>query len=322
MNRHNILITGATGFVGSQLVSKLLCDPSLKIFAGVRKKEVILPEGVESFFLGDLGNLNSSCAFDGVRVVVHCAARVHVMNDKVEDPLTEFRRVNVQGTIAVARLAAEAGVERFIFISSIKVNGESTDNRLPYTADETPSPVDPYGISKLEAERALQDIAAETGMEVVIIRPVLIYGAGVSANFESMMVWLRKKIPLPLGSIRNKRSIVAVDNLIDLIRVCLAHPEAANEVFLVSDDEDLSTPELLRRVASALGVKAILLPLPIFIIHAVARILGRREIAARLCSSLQVDISKTKEKLDWVPPVRTDQALFKTTHHFLEKFKK
>lgn len=321
MKPEKVLVTGATGFVGSNVVDRLCSDGSLQVLAGVRSLGSALPEGVHPFLLGDLSADNEFGALEGVTAVVHCAARVHVMNELAEDPLTEFRKVNLDGTLSLARHAAAAGVQRFIFISSIKVNGEGTDNRQPYTADEIPFPVDPYGISKFEAELALQTLAAESGMAVTIIRPVLVYGPGVKANFQSMMKWLHKGLPLPLASICNKRSMVALDNLVDLIRTCLYHPGAINQTFLVSDGEDLSTPELLRRTAQALGGKAFLLPLPAFALTFIARLLRHSAMASRLCGSLQVDITKTRSLLDWTPPVSVDQALATTARHYLEKQK-
>ncbi len=238
------------------------------------------------------------------------------MDDQAKDPLAEFRAVNVAGTLNLARQAVSAGVKRFVFISSIKVNGEGTASGKPYTADDTPMPVDPYGISKLEAEQGLQALSQETGMEVVIIRPVLVYGPGVKANFRSMMSWLRKGIPLPLGATGNKRSLVAVDNLVDLIATCIDHPAAANQTFLVSDGEDLSTTQLLQRMGKALGRPARLLPVPASLLQAGAAMLGKRAIAQRLCGSLQVDIGKTRELLGWAPPVSVDDALRKTARAF------
>ncbi len=253
----------------------------------------------------------------GVEVVIHAAARVHVMHDESSDPLAEFRKVNVDGTLNLARQAAEAGVGRFIFISSIKVNGEGTPVGVPYVADGQAAPADPYGISKMEAEQGLRALAAETGMEVVIIRPTLVYGPGVKANFLNMMRWLHKGVPLPFGAIYNQRSLVALDNLVDLIVTCIDHPTAANQTFLVSDGEDLSTTELLRRMGVALGKPARLLPVPSRLLEAGAAMLGKQALAQRLCGSLQVDISKTRELLNWSPPVSVDEALRKTAEHFL-----
>lgn len=252
-------------------------------------------------------------------VVIHSAARVHVMNDQSADPLAEFRKVNVDGTLHLARQAAAAGVRRFIFISSIKVNGEGTVLGKPYTAMDTPSPQDPYGISKMEAERGLREIAQQTGMEVVIIRPVLVYGPGVKANFRSMMNWLNKGVPLPLGSIHNKRSLVSLDNLVDLIVTCIDHPAAANQTFLVSDGDDLSTTEMLRRMGQALGKRARLIPVPAWCLETGAALLGKRAVAQRLCGSLQVDISHTCDTLGWTPPVSVDDGFRAAASAFLNE---
>jgi len=232
------------------------------------------------------------------------------MQDRSSDALAEFRRINVDGTNNLARQAAAAGVQRFVFLSSIKVNGESSQLNKPFTASDTPKPNDPYGISKLEAEKALLHIASETGLEVVIIRPPLVYGPGVEANFGSMMRWLDRGIPLPLGSVtHNRRSMVAIDNLIDLIVTCLSHPAAANQTFLVSDGEDLSTADLLRRMGKALGKPARLFGVPAEALRLGAVMLGKQSMYQRLCGSLQVDIGRTKRLLDWTPPVSVDEGL-------------
>lgn len=257
----------------------------------------------------------------GLRPSSNCAARVHVMNDDAADPLREFRRINVNGTLRLATQAAEAGAGRFVFISSIKVNGESTVPGRPFTAQQAPAPIDPYGVSKWEAEQQLRKLSAETGMELVIIRPVLVYGPGVKANFLNMMKWLYKGVPLPLGAIHNKRSLVSLDNLVDLIVTCIDHPRAANETFLVSDGEDLSTTELLQRMSKALGKRPRLLPVPAWMLETAAKVVGKQSIAQRLCGSLQVDISHTRERLGWTPPVSVDAALRKTAQHFLEQQK-
>jgi len=241
------------------------------------------------------------------------------MNDQSADPLTEFRKVNVDGTLNLARQAAAAGVKRFIFISSIKVNGEDTLLGRPYTAFDVPAPLDPYAISKFEAEVGLKALAAEIGIEVVIIRPVLVYGPGVKANFRSMMAWLCKGVPLPLGAIHNKRSLVALDNLVDLIVTCIDHPAAANQTFLVSDGDDLSMTQLLRALGGALNKPARLIPVPPWLIQSAAAVLGRKAVAQRLCGSLQVDMSHTCETLGWRPPVSVDQALAKTAEAYLKE---
>ncbi len=248
-------------------------------------------------------------ALRGVDAVFHLAARVHVMHDTSADPLLDFRRVNVQGTMHLARQAAALGVRRLVFVSSIKVNGEQTTPTRPFRADSTPAPVDPYGISKHEAERELLRLGGETGMEVAIVRPPLVYGPGVKANFASMMRALTRGVPLPLGAMDNTRSMVALDNLVDLLMVCLDHPAAAGEIFLVSDGEDLSTTELLRRIARAMGKKAILFPVPAAWLEWGAGLLGKRALAQRLCGSLHVDIEKTRRLLNWTPPTTVDEGL-------------
>lgn len=311
-----IMVTGGSGFVGRTLLERLHQE-GYGLIAPSRTHLVQAPVGVVNPLVGGLAaDVDWSASLEGAAVVIHSAARVHVMNDTAADPLVEFRKANVEGTLSLARQAAAAGVRRFIFISSIKVNGEGTELGHPYRADDTPDPQDPYGISKMEAEQGLRALASETGMEVVIIRPVLVYGPGVKANFRSMMSWLRKGIPLPLGSTGNKRSLVAVDNLVDLIATCIDHPAAANQTFLVSDGEDLSTTQLLQRMGKALGRPARLLPVPASLLQAGAAMLGRRAIAQRLCGSLQVDIGKTRELLGWAPPVSVDDALRKTARAF------
>lgn len=313
-----VLLTGASGFVGSGLLARLV-DASFPVVAVLRHSSGGISADVPVVRVsGLLPETDWSHSLAGVEVVIHSAARVHMMDEQATDPLAEFRKVNVGGTLKLAQQAAAAGVRRFIFVSSIKVNGEGTLPGKPYTADDAPAPVDPYGVSKLEAEQGLLVLAAETGMEVVVIRPVLVYGPGVKANFCSMMNWLNKGVPLPLGAICNKRSFVALDNLVDLIVTCIAHPAAANQVFLVSDDEDLSTSELLQRMGAALGRPARLLPVPAVLLGGAASLLGKRAVAQRLCGSLQVDIEKTHRLLGWTPPVTVDAALHKTARYFLE----
>lgn len=315
-----VLLTGSTGFVGQALLARLACQPAHELVAVSRRPASGLPTGVAHVQVAAIAADTAwQPVLQGVQVVIHAAARVHVMNDNVVDPLAEFRKVNVDGTLNLARQAAAAGVLRFIFISSIKVNGEGTAVGAPYYAYAQSAPADPYGISKMEAEQGLRALAADTGMEVVIIRPVLVYGPGVKANFLSMMRWLYMGVPLPFGAIHNRRSLVALDNLVDLIVTCIDHPAAANQTFLVSDGEDLSTTELLRRMGVALGKPACLLPVPGRLLEVGAAMLGKQALAQRLCGSLQVDISKTRELLNWTPPVTVDQALRKTAEHFLQE---
>ena len=239
------------------------------------------------------------------------------MNDKSSNPLAEFRRVNVEGTAALACKAAAAGVRRFVFLSSIKVNGEFTKQEQPFTADDVPAPEDPYGFSKHEAELVLRQIANETSMEVAIIRPPLVYGPGVKANFESIMRWLARGVPLPLATVtENRRSLVALDNLVDLVATCLNHPAAANQTFLVSDGEDLSTAELLKRIGGALGHPARLFYMPPELLKLGANVVRNPGIYQRLCGSLQVDIAKTRQLLGWIPPVPVDEGLRRAAEGF------
>lgn len=305
MNKH-ILVTGGSGFVGSALIKRLLSEH--RDILAVGRSDVNLPvETVKVSSFSELGALGQRLG--SVDVVVHCAARAHIMNDDTVDPLAEYRKVNVDGTLNVARHALEAGVKRFLFVSSIKVNGEHTPPGRPFTEEAAPAPEDPYGISKYEAERELQALCAETGMELVIIRPPLVYGPGVKGNFASMIRLMEKGLPLPLGTVRNKRSLVALDNLVDLIVTCVDSPAAANQVFLAADGQDISTTELLRNVANAMGKPARLLPVPSGLLMLGASLFGKKAVAKRLLGSLQVDISKARELLGWQPPVSVEEGL-------------
>lgn len=313
-----ILLTGASGFVGRAVLASLIQSRFVRV--ALRRPDAAgIPEGVDVFEASLSPDQDWIKALSGVSSVIHCAARVHVMNEEATDPLAEFRRVNVDGTLRLARQAAEAGVKRFVFVSSIKVNGELSQPGQPFTADQIPAPGDPYGISKCEAEAGLRALSEETVMEVVVIRPPLVYGPGVKANFLAMMRWLQRGVPLPLGDVtENRRSLVFLDNLADLIVTCVDHPAAANQTFLVSDDEDLSTAALLRRMAKALGRPARLIPVPVGLITLGAKLIGRSGIAQRLCGSLQLDIGKTKALLDWMPPISVDEGLRRTAAHWIE----
>jgi nucleoside-diphosphate-sugar epimerase len=303
------LLTGATGFVGGALLEKLK-------FNDVRVLGRSRPELAEVDFVAAeiKSNVDYSSALVDVGVIVHSAARAHIMNDNAQNPLEAFRDVNALGTLNLARQAAESGVKRFIFISSIKVNGEGTQLNEPYSCNDQTLPEDAYGKSKVEAELGLRKIAQETGMEAVIIRPPLVYGPGVKANFAAIMKLASKNLPLPLGAIHNKRSLVALDNLVDLIVTCIDHPKAANETFLVSDDQDVSTTELLNKMTLAAGKKPWLIPVPMKLIQLAATILGKKTVADRLCGNLQVDISHTKEVLGWTPPITLEQGLARCFH--------
>lgn len=308
MSARGVVVTGANGFVGRAVVERLVAD-GYAVTAAVRRP-VPMPAGVRTVIVGDLGAADWRAALDGCAAVVHCAARVHVMRDAAADAMAAYRLTNVEGTRALATQAAAAGARRFIFLSSIKVNGEATRPGTPFRADDAPQPVDPYGVSKLEAERALEALAARGALDLTVIRPPLVYGPGVKANFLAMARWLAKGVPLPFGRLtENRRSLVALGNLVDLIACCLARDAAVGQVLLVSDGEDLSTTELLRRTARALGVRPRLLPLPTTAMAVAARVLGRRDLWQRLGGSLQVDIAATCTRLGWRPPVSVDDGL-------------
>ncbi len=306
-----VLVTGANGFVGRAVLTCLSAMNGMEAVAAVRRVDALTELGASAVTVGDLSaQTDWSSALVGVDAVVHTAGRVHVINDKSQDPLAEFRRVNVEGTAALARQAAAAGARRFVFLSSVKVNGEFTEAGQPFTADDVPAPKDPYGVSKHEAEQLLRQIAADTGMELVIIRPPLVYGPGVKANFESMAKWVSCGIPLPLAAVtENRRSLVALDNLVDLIVTCLNHPAAANQAFLVSDGEDLSTKQLLKRMGAAMGHPAHMFSLPPALLKLGAIVLNKPGVYQRLCGSLQLDIAKTRHLLGWTPHVSVDEGL-------------
>jgi len=310
----SLAVTGATGFVGSALVQRCVAlappDRASSVLAITRQRPANLVAGACYAQVGhSYGDTDWQAVLAGKDVLVHTAARVHVMSDTATDPLTEFRRVNVFATLQLAREAAAVGVKRLVFISSVKVNGEATLPGQPFTADDIPAPLDPYGISKMEAEQGLRQIAADTGMEVVIIRPPLVYGPGVKANFAALMRAVQRGWPLPLGAVHNQRSLVALDNLVDFIVTCITHPQAANQTFLVSDGQDLSTTELVRGMARAAGVPARLLPVPVWAFQAGATLLGKGDAVQRLCGNLQVDISKARTLLGWHPPVSVAEGL-------------
>lgn len=292
-----ILITGATGFVGKALVQRLLADDeSRRLVVAVRSGGQRWPEQVLPILTGDLHpSTDWSIALEGVSVVLHSAARVHVMHDTEADPLAAFRAVNVEGTLNLARQAAAAGVKRFVFVSSVKINGESTQLGRAFTEVDLPNPQDAYSQSKHEAEQGLRQLSSDTGMKV--------------ANFAALMRAVQRGWPLPLGAVHNQRSLVALDNLVDFIVTCITHPQAANQTLLVSDGQDLSTTELVRGMAQAAGVPARLLPVPVWALQAGASLLGKGDAVQRLCGNLQVDISKARNLLGWVPPVSVEEGL-------------
>lgn len=303
----NVLVTGASGFIGSALVSRLTAEDGYAAVGMVRKPDgdVFAPNWV----VEDISGLQDPQGMlSGFDAVVHCAARVHVLRDKETDPLAEFRRVNVAGTLNLARQAASAGIGRFVFISSLKVNGESS-KAVPFDPFQEPHPSDPYGISKWEAEQGLQKIARETGMEIVIIRPPLVYGPGVKANFRAMMKAIMWQIPLPLGAVHNRRSLVAIDNLLDLIVTCLKHPSAVGQTFMVSDGMDVSTTALVQKIAVAMRRPCWLIPVPQALLRVLLSLFGAGSLADRILGSLQVDISHTCDTLGWTPVVTLDEEL-------------
>jgi len=304
-----ILVTGSSGFVARALIP-VLVSRAHEPTAVARRPEDMSHLGCNSFVVGNIdGTTNWSTELRGIDAVIHLAARVHVMRESVDDPLAKFRRVNTEGTLNLARQAASVGVRRFVYLSSIKVNGESTAPNRPFTLDSSTEPKDPYGISKYEAELGLRTLARETEMQVVIIRPTLVYGKSAKGNFKSLITLVASGLPLPLGSINNQRSLVGIDNLVDFIITCLEHPATANETFLVSDGEDLSTPDLIRRMARAMNRPARLLPAPVWALKGGALLLGKGDAVQRLCGNLQVDISKSHTLLGWVPPVSVDEGL-------------
>jgi len=310
---NNILVTGCTGFIGRAVISSLQINNKVnRVIASVRDQTDLLPEGVQQVQCGDLStSFDWHAVLSRIDVVIHCAARVHIMNDSVVEPLAEYRKINTAGTLNLARQSAEAGVKRFIFISSVKVNGETNKLGEPFKPEDNFVPDDPYGLSKYETEQGLLVLAEETGLEVVIIRPPLVYGPYVKGNFSSMINWVNRGVPLPFGAIHNKRSLVALDNLVGFIVHCIEHPKAANEVFLISDGEDVSTTELLQKVAKAFGKQSLLVPVPTWLMAFVATLIGKENMTNKLFNSLQVDNSKACDLLGWKPVITMAEQLKK-----------
>jgi len=321
-----VLVTGADGFVGRALCRRLLqagYAPRAGLWSGALwpALQAATPGLSEYAVIGDLGadpNLNS--ALQNVAVVVHLAARVHIMHDDRIDPLKEYRRVNVDGTEALARAAAEQGVRRVVFVSTVKVNGESTSGN-PFTEGDRPDPQDPYAVSKWEAEVALRFVAAKTGLEVVVVRPPLVYGPGVQANFLRLMRLIERGIPLPLPDTMNKRSLIGVENLADFLVLCASHPGAANETFVISDGVDVSTRDLAAQLARALGRSSRFLPVPEFAVRLAARLVGKEEAVNRLFGSLVINSDKAQQMLGWKPPVTLGSGLVATARWYLESSK-
>lgn len=313
----NLVVTGATGFLGRPLVRHLkTMQHNVHIVSrGKSRKtsdDVIWVDGINSI-------TDWVDSLVGSDVIIHCAARVHVMNETVNDPLEAFREVNVRGTIRLAEAAAQSGVKRFVFVSSIKVNGESTSGRAPYTAQDKPLPEDPYGISKAEAEEQLLKIGAETGMEIVIIRPPLVYGPGGKGNFSALCKLVSKGLPLPFGMIdSNKRSMVYVGNLVSLISECITNPKAADMVFLVSDNDDLSLADFIKRLSAAFEKRTLLLPVPEFLFSFIGKLIGKTAVVDRLVGSLHVDMTDTCNTLNWTPPYTVEDGFNETVKDFLK----
>lgn len=315
-----ILLTGGTGFVGSALLVELQKLADFRVISAVRSSFSALSNDV--VVVGNIdGTTDYSSALNGANVVVHVAARAHIMHDEVVNPLGEYRKVNVEGTLNLAKQAAAAGVKRFVYISSIKVNGESTTGLTAFVEANTAIPEDPYGVSKYEAEAGLRLLAKETGLEVVIIRPPLVYGPGVKANFLSLLKLSATGLPLPFGSVNNKRSMVYVGNLVDLIVRCINHPSAANETFLVSDGDDVSLRSLLTMMRSAMGRSARLVPVPVGLFKLAGALTGRRGVVDRLVGDLQVDSTKARKLLEWEPPFTVSQGIEVTVADFMSKDK-
>ena len=309
----SVFLTGASGFIGSRLSTVMLGDFYLRL--AFRTPPEIKPSS--DYVLCDFNDdISLSLALKDIDVVIHCAGRAHILDDSSEDPITTFRKINVDMTLRLARAAIKSGVKRFIFLSSIGVNGSS--NTRAFTEKDRPDPIQDYAISKLEAEQGLQELSSETDLEVVIIRPPLVYGPNAPGNFSKLMYWMNKSIPLPLGAIHNKKSFVSLDNLVDLIITCVKHPAAANQVFLVADGVDLSTTEFLNQVAFALGKKSNLISINQKVLEFLLKVIGKKNLAQQLCGSLQVDISKAKELLNWIPPNKVEEGLQKAAKHFFE----
>jgi len=308
----DVLLTGATGFVGRYLC-RSLTSAGYAVTGTTRHS--VGDRSADEHKLISVGDLGSAVDWEpvlkGVDCVVHLAARVHVMRDLESDPLAAFRRVNVGGTERLLRHACESGVKRFVYISSVKVHGDATPG-APFKATDAPSPTDPYGHSKLEAERVVEQVCERSGVETVIIRPPLVYGRGVGGNFRRLLQLVEKGYPLPFGRVENQRSLVSVANLCDLIRECLSNESAAGRTFLVSDDQDVSTPELLRLIAASMSRSARLLPVPVPMLALAAKLIGQSAAMSRLTESLQVDIKDTMRTLNWKPPVSVAEGIQST----------
>ena len=315
-----VLLTGATGFVGSSIASRLV---SMDYHVRIASRSQTEDNYSDIFFIDSADSETDwGAAFKGMSTVIHCAARAHIMKDELADPLTEYRKVNVAGSENLAHQAAAAGVKRFIFISSVKVSGESTSGKFAYNELMEAAPEDAYGQSKYEAEVALRQVAAKTGMELVIIRPPLVYGPGVKANFLSLLKISKLPVPLPFALVNNHRSMVYLENLADFIIRCIDHPEAANQTFFISDGQDLSLSNLIRTIRKAMNKSTWLLPIPVSLFKLVGRFTGKMAVIDRLVGDLQVDSAKAKQLLDWLPPYTVEQGIKTTVDDFLKSSNK
>lgn len=321
MNRQRILVTGASGFVGGAVVERLLKQPELYDVVAAGRSD----RGVGGSTCRIVSGLELSEpagwaeALQGVDVVIHCAARAHVMNDTSLDPLAEFRRVNVDGALNLAAEASKAGVKRFVFVSTVKVNGESTNRRAPFRETDEPSPEDGYARSKAEGEWKLRDFCEQAGMELVVVRPPLVYGPGVKGNFLSLLKLCNLPVPLPFGSMKNKRSMVYVGNLADFLVRCVGEPKAPGETFLISDDVTLSLAELLKNLRRAQGRAAWLIPVPVFLFRLAGTLLGKAAAVERLTGELMIDSSKARNVLGWSAPYSVQQGLKATVDGFTQR---
>lgn len=318
MARGRCLVTGGTGFVGSVLIEQLIRS-GFAVRAAIRREVDAIPVGVEPIIVGDIAPTTQwRDALTEVDVIIHLAARVHVVRDGAANPLAEFRKTNVEGTLVLAKQAADSGVRRFIFLSSVKVNGEATPMNRPFTPDDLPKPEDPYGISKYEAELGLRQLAYGADMEVVVIRPPLVYGQRVKGNVLRLLNWIEHGSPLPFANVDNRRSLLNVRNLVDVIMRCLEHPAAAGQTFLVSDGEDISTGDLVRHLAVAMGKKPRLFSVPLLLSRSAFQLAGRRDLWQRLFGSLQIDDQKARELLGWSPPVGISEGLAEVGRWYIE----
>ena len=313
----NVLVTGANGFIGKALCRRMLAE-GWNVRGAVRSlsQKAALPSVMDIVEIGSIGpSTEWETALEGIDTVVHLAARVHVMDESTADPVTAYREINVAGTTHIAQISKFKEVRRFVYVSSIKVNGEGRAD--PYTESDQPAPVDPYGISKFEAEQELQSIAGKTGLEVVIVRPPLVYGPEVKANFLQLIKLINRGIPFPFAGVKNQRSMIFLGNLVDALFICITHPRAAGNTFLVSDGKNVSTPELIQKISLSLGKPARVFALPTGFLRFLGKLTGKSEAVSRLLDSLIVDSAKIRTELDWKPPFSMEEGLKKTADWYL-----